>query len=536
MRSRLLTNVALFVGLALMASTTVHAATVCVNPGRSGCENTIQAGVDAATSGDTVKIANGVYFENVSITTSGITVSGGRKAILDPTFPGTCSVTVADACYVDGDCPGVETCQNQGDGDGVSVGANDVELKGFTIRNGQDNSIQIEPGVTGTEISGMQLFASDSYCIYGNGGTSAGPTIVERNEFRACGSDCLYLSGTWHGVDVSRNNMMQCNGYGVDFSGDDAIVERNLIDNMDGDGVEIDGDRAEVVRNRISMIYDVAVEVTGDDALIESNQIDNVSDHAIELDGNGAMVTRNKLTNIAYDYAIDFEGDNGEISRNTIKGTDESGMDVECDDGSNACTDGIVIERNKLTDIGFDDYEGIDVSADAGAGGVDILRNNLRNVGYHGIDYSGAAGSGPATIERNSVRNAGREGDECFDFDDSDLDSLVLDRNTARDCGGHGFDVDGTAIVVSNNKVKTVGDAGVNVDGTAVNIEVTDNNISGAAKNGVEIESGATGTSVEDNTIKNNRLDICDEGTGSTIAGNKPNNKLTSATELCANL
>jgi parallel beta-helix repeat protein len=512
-----------------------QAATICVNPDKTSCEATIQGAVDLAVAGDTVKLASGVYFENVVITTAGITVKGGKNAILDPTFPGACS-TAATACYDSGDCPGVETCDNVGDDDGISVDANNVVLRGFTIRNGQDNSIEIEDTVTGTEIRNMRLFASDSYCIYGDGGTSAGPTTVRGNEFTACGSDCLYLSGTWDAVEVSKNKMMQCNGYGIDISGDDTIVENNRIDNMDGPGVYLDGDRAEVVSNRVSMIYDEGVYVDGDDALIQSNRIDNVSDHGIELDGNGATVTKNRLTNIAYDYAIDFEGDDGVISRNTVKGTDESGMDVECDDGSGVCTDGIVIERNTLTDVGFDDYEGIYVYAEDGTGGVDISRNRLRNVGYHGIDYSGAAGSGPATIERNSVRNAGRAGNECFDLADGDLDSLVIDRNTARDCGGHGFEVDGTDHKLTNNKVKNVGNSGVDVDSSAVNIEITGNKISGAAMNGVEIESGANGTVVTGNKIKNNRVDICNEGTGSASGGDNKPSGMSVETALCANL
>jgi len=526
--------VALALGFGI-SSTTAWAATVCVNPKKTSCEATIQGGVDKAVSGETIKLASGVYFENVDITTDGITVKGGKNAILDPTFPGTCSVTVANACWVDGDCPIGEICDNVGDDDGISVEANDVELRGFTIRNGQSNSIQLEVDVTGTVIRNMRLVASDSHCIYGGGGTSAGPTTVRGNEFNACGSDCLRLmGGSWNKVEVSKNKMRQCAGAGVDIDGDDVIVEKNRLTGMDGAGIYLEGDRAEVVRNRLNLISDEGVFVEGDNALIARNRLTNISDNAVDLIGNGGTVTKNKLTNIADDYAINFEGDDGEISRNRIKSSESVGISADCHDGSDACADGIVIERNKLTDVGFDDYQGIDVFAYDGSGGVDIKRNNLRNVGNNGIEYEGQAGSGPATIERNSVRTAGRGGDECYDISGSNLADLVIDRNTARDCGGHGFDVNGTGHVLSNNRVKNVGDSGVNVDGDSV--EVTANKISGAAENGVEIDSGATGTSVKNNKLKNNRLDICDEGTGSSISGNKPKSKITEETEFCANL
>jgi len=372
---------------------------------------------------------------------------------------------------------------------------------------------------------------------------------VRGNEFSACGSDCLYLEGgegdTWDDVEVSKNKMMQCGGYGIDITGDGTIVENNRLTSIQSYGVYLIGDRAEVVGNRFNLIGHEAVYLEeGDDALIQSNRFDNISGSAVYLSGNRATVTKNKMTNIAFAEAIEFDGDDGEISRNTIKSSEESGMEVVCDDGNSACVDGIVIERNKLTDVGSNDYWGIYVDTYAGAGGVNIQRNNLRNIGYIGIQYEADPGSGSATIEGNSVRTAGTggetfftEGQDCFWFGDADLDSSVIDRNKARDCGGHGFSLAGTGHKLTNNKIKNVGDSGVNVDSSAVDIEITGNKISGAAKNGVEIESGATGTSVQGNKIKNNRLDICNEGAGSSsVGGNKPSGKITLESELCANL
>jgi nitrous oxidase accessory protein NosD len=516
-----------------------QADTICVNPDKASCEATIQAAVNLATAGDEIKLASGVYFENVVIDKR-VTVVGGKNAILDPTFPGTCSVTTTTECYSVGDCPGMETCNNVGDGDGISVDANDVVLRGFTIRNGQSNSIQLEThdftgiGVTGTEIRNMRLVAPSDDCIRGAGGTSTGPTTVRGNEFTACGEECLDLSaGTWNKVEVSKNKMMQCDGAGVEIDGDSAIVENNRMTNLDGIGVDLSGDRAEVVGNRINSTYYEGVEVSGDDALIQSNRLENTGEGGIYLSGNGATITKNRITGSAGDNAIDFNGDGGEISRNTIKNTEQAGMAVYCNDGG-TCTDGIVIERNRLTDVGFDDYEGIYVDAQDGTGGVDIRRNRLRNVGYTGIDYNAAAGSGPARIKLNSVRTAGHRWDDCFDFEDGDLDSFVIDSNTARDCGGNGFSLDGTDHKLTSNKVKNTGENGVDVDGSAVNIKVSENKIRGAALNGVEIESGATDTTVTDNTIKKNRLDICDEGTTSTIADNSLEQDVE--TEFCANL
>ena len=76
--------------------------------GRGNACDTIQAGVDNAAAGDTVKISNGVYFENVTIPSGKdrMLVQGGKSAILDPDdrFPFECS-TAATPCTVNADCP-----------------------------------------------------------------------------------------------------------------------------------------------------------------------------------------------------------------------------------------------------------------------------------------------------------------------------------------------------------------------------------------------------------------------------------------------
>jgi pectin methylesterase-like acyl-CoA thioesterase len=51
---------------------------------------TIQAAVDAANPGDTVRVPPGIYHENVLVTKDNITIEGSHGAILDGTsLPGT---------------------------------------------------------------------------------------------------------------------------------------------------------------------------------------------------------------------------------------------------------------------------------------------------------------------------------------------------------------------------------------------------------------------------------------------------------------
>ena len=83
---------------------------------------TIQAAVDQAQPGDTVKVPVGIYRENVVVTKDDITISGGRGAVLDGTgLSGNTGITVFSgdrATRIDG-----------------------FTLKGLTIQNFSENGI-----------------------------------------------------------------------------------------------------------------------------------------------------------------------------------------------------------------------------------------------------------------------------------------------------------------------------------------------------------------------------------------------------------
>ena len=62
--------------LALVLSQTSFAANHTVDAGGSGDFTTIQAAVDAASSGDTIEVTAGTYAENVSISAKTLSISG----------------------------------------------------------------------------------------------------------------------------------------------------------------------------------------------------------------------------------------------------------------------------------------------------------------------------------------------------------------------------------------------------------------------------------------------------------------------------
>src|SRR2546427_9037558 len=85
------TIVAEMATLLALGGGTVQAATLCVNPRGTGtCFSSIQAAVDAAHDGDTIKVAPGTYAEQVMIDGKSVTIRGaGNGTIIRPSAPAT---------------------------------------------------------------------------------------------------------------------------------------------------------------------------------------------------------------------------------------------------------------------------------------------------------------------------------------------------------------------------------------------------------------------------------------------------------------
>ena len=108
----------------------VRAAVLCVAPGGAGgCYPSIQQAVNAAGSGDTIRVAEGVYFEAVTINTS-LTLAGGWNASFSAQ-DWDAYVTTIDA---QGNGPVVKTEPPPADTAIV------VTIEGFTLMQGDDSA------------------------------------------------------------------------------------------------------------------------------------------------------------------------------------------------------------------------------------------------------------------------------------------------------------------------------------------------------------------------------------------------------------
>ncbi len=199
--------VSLAVGALLSATAAMptSAKTRCVNPGGTGgCYSSIGAAVAVApAAGDTIKVAQGVYKEDVHLTGPISLVGAGSES------------TIIDAI---------------GKTNGITItGATDVVVAGFTVENADAAGIWIT-GSSSVTISNNRVINNDKALI--PGAHPSCPPLVgtpfENGEAEDCGEG-IFLSEVDHSILAS--NTITGNAGGILITDDTGATHDNLIAN-----------------------------------------------------------------------------------------------------------------------------------------------------------------------------------------------------------------------------------------------------------------------------------------------------------------
>ncbi len=173
---------------------------------------TIQAALDAAVPGDVVVVAKGRHRENLSITTSGITLRGAG-AIVDGGYAGGCLAIVADDVTVKG-----LTLVNGGAG-----GAADASAAGGVLVEGH-----------GVRLRGLRVraCAGAGVALTGDGGS------LRKLRVEGCdgGISASTVDPTGPGIEVLGCRVSRC-GAGISGSGGPFDVRGNVVSGNRGDGI-----------------------------------------------------------------------------------------------------------------------------------------------------------------------------------------------------------------------------------------------------------------------------------------------------------
>ena len=416
-----LSSAILFVGVG-----SAHAQ-VCVDPAGGGCSTTIQAGIDAATAGQTVTVAAATYEEAVTIPVGkdGLTISAKRAVLDNPSLL-----------------------------DGIVILSNNVTISGLTIRNGQNGIIIGEESVTdvsGIVLTKMTFEAQNDYGILMSGSDSL---TVEKCSFFSCGSACI-RSGDYNepddsdNVTIVKNRFDICDSNCVNLLGDSNVAIGNrCVSGEDGECITIEGNNAVVEKNKGSYT-DGLVRVSGENPRVVKNKIRYSGSTAIRVNctGNcaaGAIVDSNSVREApdsGSGFRVSADAPGMIVSNNTSVGAANRGFDIS--------GVGIVVRDNVAFASGGDTsvdgfhVEGADhsltnnVAVESADDGFSLLyadnitlEGNLAQANF-GDGFSLGDSSENVVLENNTAVNNLGEGFELFSPDVPDPVSATLTGNTS---------------------------------------------------------------------------------------------------------
>jgi parallel beta-helix repeat protein len=486
-------------------ASTAEAATFTVAPGGD-----IQAAIDGAAPGDTIKLKPGRHDAAVlfDATRTGMKLVGpcdGKPAVMDAL--GVASETA------------------------VTIEADGVSVKCLTLQHGKGGIFAGNDGAAdGTKVNRVRAFhhSEDSIKIVGDDFKVTGSRTVDTGDsgdgLKIDGDDGLIEGNVFRNTGSSCIEVTSSNG---------TVIRNNLLAVCDQDGVDVDAGSGLLIEDNTARdLRDVGFEITADDSTIRNNRALNTRSGGYDIDGNDVDVIENSSKGADDDDCFQVNGANVFVSKNRA-GFCDSGFEVigaapvlldntaspsgDADGFRVNCTGSCElgrVERNFARAANADD-EGFDITVDPGLGAGFRIRNNTSldnaeegfDLFVHDAIVSGNVASG----------NGGSDGNDGRGFRIVGNDNTISNNNSTENAS-FGFEINGDDNTLTGNvaKANTL-DGFFIVDGETGN-KLDENR---AIDNfGEGIENDGTGTELTNNVARGNRTDCAGDEDAAVDTGN----------------
>jgi len=199
-------KVLFFILVTFLLTGIAGAATLNVGPGEA--YSTIQSAIDASETGDVISVSEGIYYENVVLTKSGIAITGKNK----------------EKTIIDG----------KNTGSVIRIETDDVTISGFTIQNN---------GGSGKEDAGVSLYNANNNMVANSIfiNNTVGVNIYSSSNNNVITGNKILSNGRY-GINIFSSldnniygNQIQGNQIGIyaDSARGCQIYGNNFIDNKD---------------------------------------------------------------------------------------------------------------------------------------------------------------------------------------------------------------------------------------------------------------------------------------------------------------
>src|SRR6266540_5612390 len=177
---------------------------------------TIQAAVDAANPGDTVRVPPGIYHENVLVAKDNITIKGQSGAVLDGTgLPGNSGITVRSSS--------------------PSARINGFKLTGLQIQNYSENGV-ILIRVDDFQIDNGKYINNEEYGIFP---ILSSHGLIRSNQVSGSDDTGIYI-GQSQNVIIKDNYVHDCTvGIEAELSSNITVQNNQAVDNSIGMTAEV---------------------------------------------------------------------------------------------------------------------------------------------------------------------------------------------------------------------------------------------------------------------------------------------------------